>query len=395
MAKLDPIKHWLEKGIISSDQAEAMRQSLVEKKAEKNPDRLIVILGSIGAILLGLGVILFFAANWEKIIPLLRVVMLTTATFTVYYLSYYFKYQKKHYPKLGASLIFLAAFLFGAELFLIAQIYQVSSGKGYLLVYIWLLGILPLAYGLRSIPIAGLAVVLFYIALSWWLIKNSNYNLYGYGAALIFLTGSLAIFNLGKLQRYWSGFERMGSIYRFTAFEISMITLLVLTFNLGNDRGFSRTIFELLNLNNAIYFLSLLASAFFLFLAAIYYQKKRRENLLNTENLLVAITFICIILYMFFPIESGLISISANLLIAVICLVLIYSGNKIHKTHWINFGVSWFGILIILRYLDLTWSLMSRSLFFISGGIILIIISFLFEKYRKWLKSQSKDSGQK
>src|SRR5439155_12675044 len=52
---------------------------------------------------------------------------------------------------------------------------------------------------------------------------------------------------------------------------------------------------------------------------------------------------------------------------------------------WINCGTVFFALLVIVRYFDWFWTLMPRSLFFIGGGLLLLLGGLALERTRRRL----------
>ncbi len=119
---------------------------------EKEPVNVIKVLSMIGAIILGLGIILFVAAHWGQISNMIKIIMFTVLTLASLSIAYYFTAIRTDYPHLGKSLFVLSAFIYGATLFLIAQIYHSNANAHWLLLF-WGLSILPLTYFFNSLPL--------------------------------------------------------------------------------------------------------------------------------------------------------------------------------------------------------------------------------------------------
>lgn len=153
---------WKEEGIITQEQADKIRERYrVYETAEKGiPAKLVKALAMIGALLIGAGVILFFAANWEAIPKYIRLIIVLGLIFGVYHRGYYLKYTKGNYPKIGSALIFLGSLLFGAGIWLVAQTFHIQSRyhTGFL---IWAIGILPISYllNMASITVVSSALL--------------------------------------------------------------------------------------------------------------------------------------------------------------------------------------------------------------------------------------------
>src|SRR5262245_30832711 len=95
------IKKWVQEGAISLQQAEKMLADVKEERKEQSSNKFIVAVSTIGAVLLGIGAILFVASNWLVMSDLEKVLILLASTFGAYYIGYLFKYEKQNLPKVG------------------------------------------------------------------------------------------------------------------------------------------------------------------------------------------------------------------------------------------------------------------------------------------------------
>jgi len=192
------IPRWKEKNIISEAQSigilkeygikyqpEEKPKPIPKKPVQKKkPLDLVKVISTIGAIILGLGIILFAATNWFKIPNIIRMIILLITTAGVFYLGYHFSYKRKNYPILGKALLFLSTLCYGGSVFLIAQIYNVPANSHWLIL-IWAFSILPIAYFLSSTPVFILSSFLFIVwdGLFNTILKMPNY----YYPLIIFL----------------------------------------------------------------------------------------------------------------------------------------------------------------------------------------------------------------
>ncbi len=160
---------WLEKGFISDkqrDQILSHYSAMQEVHAKAGSGKLITVISVLGSILVGLGIILFVASNWQVIPRWGKVILLFSTMFITYGIGYFLRYTRKNYPKVGAALIFLGTMAYGANIYLIAQIYNISVHypNGELL---WVLGTLPLAYVLGPGPYSVSRLSIFSYGLAW------------------------------------------------------------------------------------------------------------------------------------------------------------------------------------------------------------------------------------
>ena len=127
--------------------------------AQRAHGRLVTILAILGSVLVGLGVILFFASQWGDIPRAARLTLILVAMVAAYGIGYWLRYRGG-YQRVGTAVIFLAALFYGAAIHLVAQIYNFPLNDPSLFIY-WFLGVLPLAYLTRSQAILVLAGGLF------------------------------------------------------------------------------------------------------------------------------------------------------------------------------------------------------------------------------------------
>ena len=155
-------KGGVDQGLISREQAEAILDSYGAHPAIARVDqargRLISILAVLGAILVGIGVILFLAANWDAILRPIRLALVMACVPAAYALAYWLRYVKG-YERVGAAFILLATVIYGAAIHLVAQIYNFPLYDPTLFTY-WFAGVVPIAYLTRSQPTVFLSIVL-------------------------------------------------------------------------------------------------------------------------------------------------------------------------------------------------------------------------------------------
>lgn len=170
----DEADRWCSKGIISSDQRDGILALYGIGAQEAGGNSMGVrVLSAIAAILMGLAVLLMVGRNWEEIPAVLRVVALCSGTFTLIGGGVWF--DTKGRSTLGQFLLFLGALVYGATLFLIAQIYHLNTSEPMLLLG-WAAGVVPLAYatGRNRFVLLGQAILVPYIFWDTWLLGEGN-----------------------------------------------------------------------------------------------------------------------------------------------------------------------------------------------------------------------------
>ena len=145
---LKDIDGLVQANIISSDTAQRIITYYQQKK-ETAPDKLNIILGILGAMLVGSGIILIVAHNWDELSRPFKTTLSFIPLLLAQLLCAYTLIKQKRSAAWRESSGVLLFFAVGTSISLISQIYQVSGSlSGFLLT--WVLLTLPLIYLLIS-----------------------------------------------------------------------------------------------------------------------------------------------------------------------------------------------------------------------------------------------------
>ncbi|MDP1853319.1 MAG: DUF2157 domain-containing protein [Candidatus Omnitrophota bacterium] len=391
MVGKEQIESWLRDGTITQEQAKKMLSDTIQYKEEQISNKLITTISTIGALLLGIGAILFVASNWVVIPRVIKILLLLGSTFVSHYLGYIFRYQKENLPKAGAALLFLGALLFGATIFLIAQMYNINANS-HTLVLIWLIGIIPLVYALKSLPIAGLSAFLFYLWVGLFVCRNVGFEKsFGdifYLPVLYLITGIL-LFGAGGLHYISGDLKAVARTYRIAGIKVVTLTLFLLTFRFfsGHQEGFNiRSITQISEQFMAGLIIFSFLSVIFAVVNLIF-NPANSDTAILEGSISIGLLITAIIFFFSRP-PSNFFTILFNLILAGVIFILILVGYQREDIKLINIGMSYLASLIIVRYFDFFWNLLPRSVFFMSGGLILILGGIAFEKKRRQLKER-------
>lgn len=385
---------WVKNSLISADQQKQILSLYGEKlqafeKAESS-HKIVGVISVLGAILLGVGIILFIASNWQEIPKYLKMAILIAATFGVFGSGYYLKYIKNSLPKTGSALIFLSSLMFGAALFLIAQIYHINA-NAHGLILVWFMGILPLAYIFRSTLNLTSAILIFLLWLGFYLVEVHDVGIQIFN--VYFIVG-LALYALGSIHAQFESTQKLSQPLKI--FGILGTTVITYLFTFGGIIDeIQDEIPETSDLLFHAPFTVIGIVTLFLALIAIAIKKDDTLKTYYYENVslisLAAVSF----LFEFFPYGFQEISyrlnvpifypVLFNLLLLAIIIGLIVSGYRNKQTALVHFGLFFFALDVISRYFDFFYELLPRSLFFIIGGLILLFGGIAIEKQRKKL----------
>lgn len=134
-----------------------------EKEKEDGQKRTIRIIVTIGAILIAAGIFSFIAANWQGMSKFGKIFIILLSLLSSYAVGWYMK-EKANLPRMGGALFLLGSLIYGAGIFLVAQMFNVRANwpDGFLL---WMLGTIAMAFALESYGQFYLASILGIIAL--------------------------------------------------------------------------------------------------------------------------------------------------------------------------------------------------------------------------------------
>lgn len=375
------MEQWRADGLLSEEQQERILERYrhieeIERKAGSG--RMIQTISVLGSILVGIGVLLFIAANWSEIPRFAKLGIIFVSLLASHGTGYWLRYEKKSYPRVGASLILLGSILFGAGVFLVAQIYNVTVHypNGPLL---WGLGILPLAYLLRFRSVLLLSL----LALSLWLGMEADFHIpdrfQHVPVIVLYWTAGMAVWAVGLAHGATASFRALSFPYVLAGILMTYGGAFLLTFD---TRGESLGTPDLLPFYMGITVL---------FAGAAFMTARKGEKDAGWRAELAALATLtaglCLLAATAPELPAGPFFLSPrllfNLLLAAGIIGLICLGYIRRRPLYINIGLFFFVLDVTARYVDFFWKLLPRSLFFIAGGCILLAGGVFLERKRR------------
>jgi len=389
-------RDWVKDGIITPEQRDAVLKryegiKIAEEAA--GPGKLIAVVSVLGAILIGVGVLLFIASNWSRIPSVGKLTIIFCSMLASYGAGYYLRYERANYPRTGAALILLGSFIFGAGIFLIAQMYHIAvhypSGP-----LLWGLFVLPLAYVLGLNALLSLAV----IDLLLWLGMESTYSrmyFFSWSSAAfiaLFLEAGLVLWALGLLHRGIKSLSHLAGSYLSVGLFLTFCAGYFLTFEFAPWNFGARGLLPYYAGFAMIMTLSLV-------LQAIMGDRGRHWI---AETTFVAGFFLVVLLSSLLGMRgietvmgqmayestrynqgTGIPRLAFNLLYAIQVVGVIVLGYLRRNRAYVNLGLLFFVLDVLGRYFDIFYGLLPRALFFIGGGFLLLVGGILLEKKRR------------
>jgi uncharacterized membrane protein len=413
------LSRWQEHGWVSAEGRQAILADLAARQ-QKTLGASALLLA--GALLLGVGVITWFAAHWNEISKLSKLVLIVSALVGSH-LAHGFCLTRGALPKLAQGMALLSVLFFGAAIMLIGQIYHLDAHfpDG---IALWSLGGLLTAWLLVSQPALLLSIAL--AALWTWNeqfeFRGINWPLLAYLALaalpLLRHTWTLAARAWGLLFMLWllgwHGQTWLGEAWE-TQAHIRLFALQVLgiagcwALAQASGRPFAHALradFLLAALIGAFVFtfpdvsrqlktageltpwFAALAGVMAIYAAGI--TRLVRLSELSPRRLRVgialAVAFAALLAAVVLLPHSN--SMPALLWNAVFLAVIYWLGDlglRQGDRALVNRAFAGFSIWMLARYFDTFWSLIDRALFFIVGGLLLLALGGWLEGKRRKL----------
>ncbi len=412
-------------GIISEETAEKIK-GYYKTKETSSTNRLFVVFGVLGAILVGLGIILIIAHNWDNLSKTIKTVLAFVPLIIGQLFAGYSLLKRKDSQVWKESSSAFLFFSVGAAISLISQIYNIHGNLSSFL-FTWLLLCLPLVYVMRSsitslLYIAGITYYSVEIGYSSYL-SSLNYNFYWILLLLILPYYYLLFRKKPKsnsmIFHNWllplSLLISLGTIAdkNEELMFISYVSLLGMFYLLGNTKFFSEqklrnnsykilgslgTIGILLNLSfnwfwqdlrtKEFVFEQLFSSNEFivssiitvLALGLLFFRMKN-INLKNIKP--ISHIFVLFILIFILGMTSSVAVILINLIVFVIGILTIREGAGQNHLGILNYGLLIITILVVCRFFDTELSFVLRGLLFVIVGTGFFFANYLMLKKRK------------
>ncbi len=413
------IKELVEEQVISKGVASKI-EAYYKTKQTDTPNRLFVIFGVLGSLLVGLGIILILAHNWDDFSKTTKTIFAFLPLVIGQFFVGYSILKKKSVTWKEASGTFLF-FAVGASMALISQIYNIPGDlSSYLLA--WVLLCVPLIYLLKSHAVAILHIVFatsyacslgyftgnespwFYLLLMvlvlphyWQLIKQQlhanitsifnwilplsviivlgafvkNNEAFGFLIyvilfGLFYNLGKLSLFDNQKLRR--NGYLVLGSL--------GTVYMLLLT----SFKWLWEDVFrDDLQFNSQEFYISIVLFLMTLGVLVVSYLKNQKSSF----NLFQVVFIFFTVLFYVGLVSSALPIIFINLIILTLGIVAVKIGADSFHFGILNYGLIIITALIACRFFDTNMSFVIRGLLFVGVGVGFFATNYIMLKKQK------------
>lgn len=417
---MDELPELVKNQVISEETALKIRNFYQSQKSDA-PTKLFTVFGVLGALLVGLGIILILAHNWDDFSRSLKVSLAFLPLILGQFLTGYTILKKKSSTWKEASGTFLF-FTVGSSIALVSQIYNIPGDlSAYVL--IWIVLCLPLIYVLKSHSVAILHTVFstfyacslgygfnaapevpwlyvllmalllphylqllkqkaesnttsifnwlvplsFIIVLGAFLERNGDlgYLMYVILFGLFYSIGKLLVFQAQKLRR--NGYLVFGSVG-------TVVMLLITSFNWIWDFEMRAEVFA-----SREFYITVSLFCFTAGLLIYLYSKQ----LVKHHNLFHFVFVIFTLLFFSGMANDMMATIAVNVLVLALGLITIKIGTDQFHFGILNYGLLIITALIVCRFFDTDMSYIIRGLLFVSVGIGFFLTNYVMLKRKK------------
>lgn len=387
---------WVEKEIITSEQLD----QILNLYPKKEP-RLLLTIFSI--LLISIGFLTFVFSDWAQVPHFSRILLIVIFMVSLYVAGHILHRKGQHI--LGITLLLLGFVAFGASLLLTINIYSIILFSAWPYV-IWSIValILFMLYEHHWIFVIGIIVTTIGQINSWFFYGSFNYfliailllgfahfvyhrrkRLYSYCFAISYVLQAIVFMNAQEQSYYWLllyylmlygiGYALKRDYLSEPIKQISLASTFIVgmsqTFILHDD------IFMRSEIEYSVPFFILWLIVF----ASITGLKIYKENFDALANLILYLP----VFYLAIPdILSLLILFSFSL-----AWIIIGYAREIHFK--VYTGSIAFLLSTLTAYIQYAWDTLNKSLFFIIGGILLLVMSLFIERQRRLFREKSGD----
>lgn len=398
--------------VITSQTAKDIEKYYVSRKQAQGGANTLAIFGSIGAVLVGLGIILIFAHNWDNFSKSVKTLLaflplIASQVFAGYCLL---KNKSSVWKEAAGTLLFFSV---GASIALVAQIYNIQGDlSGFL--FTWTLLCLPLMYLFK----ANTPAFLYLCFCTYYAVETGYFNphrpwpyLFFIAAFVPYYLNVVKLLPDGRVTRLFHLLFPLSLIIALGSFMngvgefgfLIYIALLGLIYNTGMlPKMEARNDYRALGMMGIVFILIItsfksvwddveneaLPLAYYIIFWAVLFGGALYMAILSGgktfyRNIFQAVTVIFPLVYILGMFSSFIATVATNMLVLVLGIFCIREGINRTDFRNLNFGLLTIAVLIICRFFDTKMSFAVRGLLFVAVGVGFFVANYILIKRKR------------
>ncbi len=337
----------------------------------------VTAISIVGALVLAGGVVLLFASQWGELPTWFRTASIIAGMLASYAAGYALIYRYDM-QRVGSALFLLGVLLYEAGLFLLAQIYNMPVDSPVLLL-LGAIGTLPLAYLFESRIVLLIGIANFTGWVISEVVKRYPHSPKTQAALLVVAVVGVAYYAIGHLHELRRATRAFSDAYVIAG----LLVVLGLTYVFTFDEPWSEIIDAGVKSYAAppvVYAAIVIAGA--LIAVQAWLRPRELETAIDVAAQALVLGIAAIVAT--WPAWTGY-AVLFNGVYFAIAIGVVTRGYLRGDERYINLGLLVVGIGLITRYVDVFWSLLAGSAFFIIGGLLLLGVAFAIERMRRGL----------
>jgi uncharacterized membrane protein len=420
---LKDLDELLSQHVITDDEAARIRTYYNQKPQPEN-NRLVIVFGILGSLLVGMGLVLIIAHNWDVLPKPVKLAIALLPLFIGQMICGYLAWKKSTSVAWREGASVFVVFAVATAIAIVSQVYNIEGNFANFL-FVWMLLCLPLMYVMRS----SAASLLFWIGITWYACEDGYFRSYSdiaykywilafaalpwywqlcrkklhsnftylhhwiIAGSLIITLGTFAdhseellipaymflfgIFVLIGQLRMFSPQRLLANAYLILG-SLGIVTLLLmLSFDWYWAELERKEAMDWIFSVEAIVCVVLVVLAVILFVRLF---KTTRANEMLSKSYVIPVF---IVLFMVGNVEPYGAQILTNIFILVLAVYTIREGAKADHLGRMNYGLMILTLLIICRFFDTDLSFVIRGLLFVLVGLGFFGMNYRMVKKRK------------
>lgn len=420
---LNNLDELLSHHVITNDEAIRIRR-YYEQKPQPENNRLIIVFGILGSLLVGMGLVLIIAHNWDVLPKSMKLAIALSPLLIGQIICGYLVWKKSTSMPWREGTSVFVVFAVATAIAIVSQVYNIEGNFANFL-FVWMLLCFPLMYVMRS----SAASLLFWIGITWYACED------GYFRSYADIPYPYWVFALGALPWYWQLCKKMPNS-NFTYLHHWVITgsLIIALGTFGNQSeellmpaymclfgsfvligqlplfsgqrlltnaylifGSLGMVILLLMLSFDWYWVELARQnvtdwmfsiectvcVVLIVLAAILFRQLLKTKMIGEMLSKSYVIPVFILLFIIGNIQPYGAQVLTNVFILVLAVYTIREGAKADHLGRMNYGLMILTLLIICRFFDTDLSFVIRGLLFVAVGLGFFGMNYRMVKKRK------------
>jgi uncharacterized membrane protein len=169
---LNDLDELLSQRVITDDEATRIR-NYYNQKPQPESNRLVIVFGILGSLLVGMGLVLIIAHNWDVLPKPVKLTVALLPLFIGQVICGYLLWKKSTSVAWREGVSVFVVFAVATAIAIVSQVYNIEGNFANFL-FVWMLLCFPLMYVMRS----SAASLLFWIGITWYACEDGYFHSY-------------------------------------------------------------------------------------------------------------------------------------------------------------------------------------------------------------------------